>query len=330
MTTPATTASQSPVSSFHATDITPLRIGVVGYGEVGRIFGAALVSAAVRSVRAFDVQIVDTSWSTAARARAANDGIALTTDTRDAVADCALVISAVTAEATFAAAKRIADACRAGVFVLDVNSASPRTKATCAEAVGRAGGRYVEAAVMSSVPPYGIRVPMLLGGPHAAALQPTLAMLGFAAKIGSSTYGVVSAIKLCRSVMIKGMEALAIESLLAARRYGVEHEVLASLAETFPGLDWERQVTWFWRRVVQHGRRRAEEMREAASTVGDAGIVSCMAAATADLQGWIPSLRAADLFADASEDAGWRELADCVLRQSRVNAPSAEADSKAV
>lgn len=329
MTTPATAASQNPVSSFGATDIAPLRIGLVGYGEVGRIFGTALVSAGVRSVRAFDVQIVDPGWSTAARESAARDGITLTTDTREAVADGALVISAVTAAATLAAAKQIADACPAGSFVLDVNSASPRTKATCAEAVERAGGRYVEAAVMSSVPPYGIRVPMLLGGPHAAELKATLAKLGFAAEMGSSAYGVVSAIKLCRSVMIKGMEALAIESLLAARRYGVEDEVLASLAETFPGLDWERQATWFWRRVVQHGRRRAEEMHEAARTVGDAGIVSCMAAATADLQGWIAALRADDVFAHASEDAGWRELADCVLRRSRVNAPSAEADSKA-
>jgi 3-hydroxyisobutyrate dehydrogenase-like beta-hydroxyacid dehydrogenase len=325
MTTPATTASQSPVSSFDATDIAPLRIALVGYGEVGRIFGAALVSADVHAVRAFDVQNVDPAWSTAARERAACDGITLTADTREAAADCALIISAVTAAATLAAAKQIADACRAGVFVLDLNSASPRTKATCAEAVERAGGRYVEAAVMSSVPPYGIRVPMLLGGPHAAALQPMLAKLGFAAEIGSSTYGVVSAIKLCRSVMIKGMEALAIESLLAARRYGVEDEMLASLAETFPGLDWERQATWFWRRVVQHGRRRAEEMREAASTVGDAGVVSHMAAATADLQGWIAALRADGLFADAAADGSWRELADCVLRRASDARPKAEA-----
>jgi 3-hydroxyisobutyrate dehydrogenase-like beta-hydroxyacid dehydrogenase len=129
--------------------------------------------------------------------------------------------------------------------------------------------------------------------------------------------------------MIKGMEALAIESLLAARRYGVEHEVLASLAETFPGRDWERQATWFWRRVVQHGRRRAEEMREAASTVADAGIVAHMAAATAAVQGSIAALRADGIFANVSEDAGWRTLADCVLHRSREERPSAEADSNA-
>jgi 3-hydroxyisobutyrate dehydrogenase-like beta-hydroxyacid dehydrogenase len=107
-------------------------------------------------------------------------------------------------------------------------------------------------------------------------------------------------------VMVKGMEALAIESLLAARRYGVEREVLASLAETFPGLDWERQASYFWRRVVQHGRRRAEEMREAAVTVRDAGLPPQMAAATADLQAWVATLAAAGAFTDSAPDAGWR------------------------
>jgi 3-hydroxyisobutyrate dehydrogenase-like beta-hydroxyacid dehydrogenase len=170
--------------------------------------------------------------------------------------------------------------------------------------------------VMSSVPPHGIRVPMLLGGPHATALQPTLAKLGFAATVGSESYGIVSAIKLCRSVIIKGMEALAIESLLAARRYGVEREVVASLAETFPGLDWERQVTWFWRRVVQHGRRRAEEMREAAVTVAYAGIAPRMATASAEVQAWIAMLRAEGVFAGATADATWDELADLVERKT--------------
>ena len=300
-------------------DISVLRVALVGYGEVGSIFGAALV-AAVKSVAAYDVQIADAAWAATARGRAVRAGIALAPDARHAIADASLVISAVTAASTMSAARQIADACRAGTFVLDVNSASPQTKRTCADAVERAGGRYVEAAVMSSVPPYGIRVPMLLGGPNASALQPTLVALGCDATVGPSSYGVVSAIKLCRSVVIKGMEALAIESLLAARRYGVEREVLASLVQTFPGLDWERQATWFWRRVVQHGRRRVEEMREAAATVDDAGVPPRMAAATANLQAWIASLRADGAFADIADDADWRVLADAIERDARDEA----------
>ena len=307
---------QQPEMSAQS-DISALRVALIGYGEVGGIFGAALANAGVRSVSAFDILIADAAWSADARARAERDGVVLAHGMNDAIGSSDLIISAVTAAATASAAEQIAGGCR-GAFLLDVNSASPRTKTSCAEVIQRAGGRYVEAAVMSSVPPHGIRVPMLLGGPHAAALQPTLARLGFAATVGSESYGVVSAIKLCRSIFVKGMEALAIESLLAARRYGVEREVLSSLAETFPGLDWERQATWFWRRVVQHGRRRAEEMREAAVTVADAGIAPRMATASADVQAWIAMLRAESVFASAGADATWRDLADLVLRKADV------------
>ncbi len=150
---------------------------------------------------------------------------------------------------------------------------------------------------------------------NATVLQPTQAKLGFAATVGSTTYGVVSAIKLCRSAFVKGMEALAIEGLLTARRYVVEREALASLAETFQGVDWERQATWFWRRVVQHGRRRAEEMREAAVTVTDARLAPRMATASADVQQWIAVLRAEGVFASAGADATWRDLADRLDRE---------------
>ena len=296
-------------------DIASLRIALIGYGEVGGIFGAPLAKAGVRAVTAFDILVSDSSWAADANARASRDGVMLAMRIDDAVANADVVVSAVTAASTGTAAEEIARVCRPGAFVLDVNSASPRTKNACAEIVNRANARYVEAGVMTSVPPHGIRVPMLLGGPHATALQPTLAKLGFAARVGAECYGMVSAIKLCRSVFIKGMEALAIEGLLAARRYGVEREVLASLDETFPGMDWDRQASWFWRRVIQHGRRRAEEMREAAVTVNDVGVAPRMATATAEVQQWIATLRADGVFADAEADATWRALADVIERK---------------
>lgn len=303
------------IASESGPDLALLRVGLVGYGEVGTIFGRALIEAGVASVTAFDVKIADARWAASAHERALRAGVALAQRTHAAVEGADLVISAVTADVTREAAEQLAAALSNAAFVLDVNSASPGTKQACADIVARAGGRYVEAAVMSAVPPHGLRVPMLLGGPHAHALQPTLARLGFASRVGAPSYGVVSAIKLCRSVVVKGMEALAIESLLAARRYGIEREVLASLAESFPGLDWERHANGFWRRVVQHGRRRAEEMREAAATMRDAGVDARMANATADTQAWIAALDATGTFAGAS-DGDWRTLADRIGREA--------------
>jgi len=292
-----------------------LRVAQVGYGEVGRIFAAALANTGQCSVQAFDILVSDAAWRDDAQRRAGVDGVTLASSNAEAVGDADIVICAVTAASSRAAAAEIAHSIRPGTFVLDVNSASPRSKSNCAQAVNAAGGRYVESAVMGAVPPHGLRVPMLLGGPDASKIAPVLERLGFDAKVGSPQLGVVSAIKLCRSVVVKGMEALAVESLLTARRYGVEKEVLASLKESFPGMDWDKQPNYFWQRVVQHGARRAEEMREAAATVQDAGVPARVSAATAEVQAWMAGFKRDGAFDGAAKDAAWPDLADKVPRK---------------
>jgi 3-hydroxyisobutyrate dehydrogenase-like beta-hydroxyacid dehydrogenase len=127
---------------------------------------------------------------------------------------------------------------------------------------------------------------------------------------------------MCRSVMIKGLEAMIIEALTTARGYGVEAQVLASLAETFPGIDWEQQAAYFFQRVIVHGRRRAEEMREAAVTVQEAGLAPLSAGATAERQAWMAELADAGSFGDRAEagfgkSPDWRVEADRILRGVR-------------
>jgi 3-hydroxyisobutyrate dehydrogenase-like beta-hydroxyacid dehydrogenase len=224
----------------------------------------------------------------------------------------------VTASQAVAVAQACAPGLARGAFFLDVNSASPGAKCRAAEIVNAAGGRYVEGAVMTSVPPYRLRVPLLLGGPHAAALEPVLAGLGFAPRVASEKLGVASATKMCRSVMIKGLEAMVIESFTTARHYGVEDAVIASLRETFPGIDWEKQAAYFFQRVIEHGRRRSEEVREVAVTVHEAGLTPWSAAGTAERQAWVADLADAGVFGikgtkDFARSADWRQEADRIL-----------------
>src|SRR3954454_14632370 len=133
------------------------------------------------------------------------------------------------------------------------------------------------------------------------------------AKPVSERLGVASAIKMCRSVMIKGLEALVIESYSTARAYGVEDHVLPTLQETFPGIDWTQQGAYFFSRVVQHGKRRAEEMREAAYTVREAGFDPWMSAATAEKQQWVADQARAGAFGDLPKGARWQDYADRLL-----------------
>jgi 3-hydroxyisobutyrate dehydrogenase-like beta-hydroxyacid dehydrogenase len=288
-----------------------LTVGIIGFGEVGKTFGEALIKAGVSKVAAYDRLLSDAVQVKAMRAHAVLIGVEIAESLNALLPDTKLVISAVTASEVLNVARGSARHIVRGTYFVDVNSASPKAKIECAALIDGAGGRYVESAVMASVPPYGIRVPMLLGGTHAAALAPTLQSLGFDAKPASEKLGVASAIKMCRSVIIKGMEALAIESFTTARGYGVEAEVLASLNETFPDMNWDEQGSYFFERVVRHGKRRAEEMREAATTVRDGGLDGCMAAATAERQAWIAGLATQGVFNRKADS--WRDHADAIL-----------------
>ena len=292
-------------------------IGLVGYGEVGRILAEDLRTIGVERVLAYDIKF-GTADDAPLLAHAARHGVRPMTGHAFLAKAADLVISAVTADQTVAVAVSTAPTFKPGAWFLDFNSASPRAKVEAARVVEAAGGRYVEGAVMTSVPPHRCKVPLLLGGPHAAALEPALRALGFAPRVGDERLGVVSATKMCRSVMIKGLEAMVIESFTAARAHGVEDAVIASLAETFPGIDWETQGSYFFQRVIEHGRRRAEEMREVAQTVREAGLDPWSAAGSAERDTWMATLAEDGAFGDRAAPAfarspDWRTEADRIL-----------------
>lgn len=291
------------------------QIGLIGYGEVGQTFGAGLREH-VTAIAAWDLKFIDADTQVAAalRAHAAQTGVQACDAMAQLCADAELLISAVTASNTLAVAQQAAMHLRPGTVFLDLNSASPATKQQAAACIDAAGGRYVEAGVMTSVPPYGIRVPMLLGGRGAAELAPLLTAWGMNATVVSDRLGVASAIKMCRSIMIKGLEALVIESYTTARRYGVEDHMVPTLQETFPGIDWQQVGGYFFSRVVQHGQRRAEEMRESANTVREAGFEPFMAAAIADKQQWVADRARAGVFDGVdTKNSAWQVYADRLI-----------------
>ena len=300
-----------------ATEPRQWNVGLVGYGEVGRVLAEDLRQQDVK-VAAYDIKLRSDQSGRPLRDHARHHGVTLTASHADLAAQSDFIVSAVTASQAVPVAKACAGAVKRGAWFLDFNSASPGAKQRAAKMIDDAGGRYVEGAVMTSVPPYRIKVPLLLGGGGAAALAPLLVQLGFAAKVASDKLGVASAVKMCRSVMIKGLEAMVIESFTTARAYGVEDAVLASLKETFPGIDWEKQGAYFFQRVIEHGRRRAEEVREVAETVREIGLEPWSSQGTAERQAFIADLADEGLFGERgsksfARSADWRTEADRIL-----------------
>jgi len=297
------------------------QVGLVGYGEVGKILAEDLRRQGV-VVGAYDLKL-DLGQGAALREHAAAHDVRLAASHAELAASADLIVSAVTASQAVPVAQACAPALKQGAWFLDFNSASPGAKQRAGALVERVGGQYVEGAVMTSIPPYRIKVPLLLGGPHGATLQPHLAALGFAARVASTTLGIASATKMCRSVMIKGLEAMVIESFTAARAYGVEDAVIASLHETFPGIDWEQQGAYFFQRVIEHGRRRSEEVREVAETVREAGLTPWSAEGTAERQAFIADLADEGVFGPRgtpsfARSGDWRIEADRILADARA------------
>lgn len=255
-------------------------ICLIGFGEVGRTLAADLAAKPV-SLSAWDVLFTDAASAPSKAAVTIRKGA----NAEDAAKDADIIISAVTAAQTVNAAESVAAALKPDAVFLDLNSASPGAKSKAARLINEAGGRYVEAAVMSPIGPKRIACPMLLGGPYAEDFLAVARDLGFAgAKVFSREYGRASAAKMCRSVVVKGVEALLTESLLTARHYGVEDTVVASLSDLFPGPEWNQLSKYMISRALEHGKRRAEEMREVAKTVEEAGLSPLMSSACAERQ----------------------------------------------
>jgi 3-hydroxyisobutyrate dehydrogenase-like beta-hydroxyacid dehydrogenase len=167
--------------------------------------------------------------------------------------------------------------------LLDINSVSPARKQATAKLLGDAA-RYVDVAVIAAIHPARHQTPMLLAGPHAEAVAPVLAALGMRASVAGAQIGAAAAIKMVRSVMMKGIEALTLECFLAAARAGVVDEVAASLKNNYPGLDWSKVIAYNLERMAVHGERRAAEMEEVADTLRELGVEPLMTAATIERQ----------------------------------------------
>ncbi|MBI3503508.1 MAG: NAD(P)-dependent oxidoreductase [Proteobacteria bacterium] len=246
-------------------------IAVVGYGEVGRIFAKAFLAHAHVKVQAFDILFGDSPDGRRRIADAGADGVLACHNAAEAATGADIVVSAVTADRTLEVAEEAAGYMRVGQIFFDINSASPVTKRTAAEKIGQTGALYVEGAVMAPVPPVGVRVPILAGGPAAEQAAGILNALGMNVTAVTTEPGRASAMKLCRSIMIKGLEALIIDCAQSAKAWGIEKEVYESLSGTFPSIDWPKLAVTMAGRVSQHGIRRAAEMREAAEMLADLG-----------------------------------------------------------
>jgi 3-hydroxyisobutyrate dehydrogenase-like beta-hydroxyacid dehydrogenase len=258
------------------------RISFIGFGEAGQAMAEGLRDEGVSQIAAWDILFPQAEGAKLVEA-ANKAGIRVATSAADALRDAGIVIAAVTAASSFEAAQSVAPHLRNRPFYLDVNSVSPGRKQTTAKLLDE-GARYLDVAIVSAIHPLRHKSPMMLAGPFAGEAEPLLASLGMKTQIVGSGIGEAAAIKMIRSVMIKGIEALTAECFLAASRAGVVEPVAASLKNNYPTLDWNKLSEYNIERMASHGIRRAAEMREVAETLRELGIEPLMTMGTIERQ----------------------------------------------
>lgn len=305
------------MSSQDSNEANQLKIAFIGFGEAA----TAIVDGwdedgpfeGIQYHRVFDIAKSDTSRQNEFAKRCDTKNVINCATVSEAISNANIIFSLVTADQTLIAAKNAIASISKGTFYFDCNSSAPETKRKAAALITSAGGRYIDVAIMSPIYPQKHKSPMLICGQAAKEAAELLIQLHMNPTIIEGDIGKASAIKMVRSVMVKGMEALMAECALASRRAGISEYVFASLEKTYPGIEWLDKCEYNLERMSVHGKRRAAEMREAAKTVAELGLINSMSRATVDWQQLV-----GDLGVDPKA-ANFYERTDNILEQIDIS-----------
>jgi len=257
-------------------------ISFIGFGEAGQAIASGLREGGIEQIVAWDI-LFPVAEGVKLKAAGEKMGVRLAHSAAGAVAQADMIISAVTAASSYEAAESVAPHLSGNPYYLDINSVSPgRKQATAKLLDGRA--RYIDVAVIAPIHPKRHRTPLLIAGSHAEAAAPLLQELDMQLKVVGPETGAAAAIKMIRSVMIKGIEALTLECFLAAQRAGIVDAVADSMKNNYPGIDFKQVADYNIERMANHGERRAAEMEESCATLRELGLDPLMTECTVKRQ----------------------------------------------
>jgi 3-hydroxyisobutyrate dehydrogenase-like beta-hydroxyacid dehydrogenase len=291
-----------------------MRIGFIGFGEAAYHIAKGLRQPGIASITAFDINTRTPGLGQKIQQRARETETHLVESNQELAESCDIIMSAVTANQAANAAEQTTPYLTADHIYADLNSVSPGLKQSIARVIEASGAYFAEIAMMAPVPPYGHKVPMLAGGGGAPQFVEKLAPFGISAEIVSREVGTAAATKMFRSIIVKGMEALITECVLGATRYNADERVFASLAESFPGINWKELADYMVGRVAVHGERRAREMEEVAATLREIGIEPIMAEAIVRRMDWSVEAGLKQLFGGEAPK-NYREVADAAAKK---------------
>ena len=288
-------------------------LGFIGFGEAGSTIARGLRSAGIERLFAFDINTATPDVGAKICERAVETRTTLVESPAELARSSDILLSTVTSSSALEAAQQTVAFLDPRHTYADLNSVSPALKQSIEKVISASGASFVEAAVMAPVQPYGHAVPMLLGGAGADAFAAAMTPFGMRLDVlAGAKVGGAAAVKMCRSIVVKGLEALLFECVMSASQFEADDLVFASLNESFPGMDWKKLADYTAGRVVMHGERRAREMEEVAETLRAIGVDPIMAEATARRQAWSAQLGLKARFGPDGPKT-YREVLDAIV-----------------
>jgi 3-hydroxyisobutyrate dehydrogenase len=301
-----------------------IRVGFIGFGEAGSTIARGLSGAGVDRLFAYDINTGSTEFGPTIARRAAESRTTLVDSPAGLARSADVVFSTVTSSSALEAASTAARFLSRGHLYADLNSVSPAVKIEIDRVIEASGASFVEVAVMAPVLPYGHKVPMLLCGAGAAAFVEAMTPFGLRLeRLAGATVGSAAAVKMCRSIVVKGLEALLFECVMGASQFDADDLVWASLQETFPGIDWKALADYTTGRIVVHGERRAREMEEVAETLRAIGVDPIMAEATARRQEWSAQMNLRSHF-DPSGPKTYQDVLQAIAKSEKSKVKSSK------
>jgi 3-hydroxyisobutyrate dehydrogenase-like beta-hydroxyacid dehydrogenase len=272
-----------------------LRLGLIGYGEVGSTLGQGLQEEGLSQISSYDKYAFDGPFAKLIQRRAAAAHVVLVQSPQELAARSDLLLGVTPGSASIESAHAFAPYLISKHLFLDLASATPDVKKSVGRILGGSGSSIGDASIMGTPHADGYRLPILSSGPAAQAFRDLMNPWGLKIECVEGDLGAASGIKILRSVVMKGLEALLVECVLGARRYGIDKAVLESLAKFIDGRPFQQTANFLLTTDVIHAARRAEEARMSMQALNEAGVDARMTRATTEKLAWVAALNAKSL-----------------------------------
>ena len=249
-----------------------MNIGFIGYGEAAYNITLGLGREGLTGIRATDAMMNHEVMGKQVHTRAEQAGVTLVATNKEIAEWADIVFAAVPSSFTMDVCNDIKDCLRPGQLYVDVSASTPTTKEAIWEAIKDTGVLFADAAMLGSLPKDKHQVPITASGNGAEKFHELMTPWGMKITLAGEKAGAASAIKLVRSIFMKGIAALMIDTMQAADAYGVSDEIVASLSKSLDGIPFQSHLDRLVTGTALHCTRRAAELKGSVAMQEEAGL----------------------------------------------------------